>query len=220
MKLRCIKKGNQALTLIETVVIIAVLAIFAVLLIPANHGHAKTIAMKISCLNNIKQITLAVKIWSGDSSPRFPMQVAVEHGGTLGLNTNGDNAWLNYLVMSNELSTPKILICPADIDRLPAATNFSAELKNKISYFIGLDASDEFPERFLCGDDNFMIENTPVKPGLLEVQTNASLAWSSARHKFIGNIALVDGGAYSLTSSNLLNYLHRTNNATNNLAIP
>ena len=220
MKPRCSHQRNHGWTLIELLVVIGVVAIFLALIDFGPPPSAKRKAQRIQCVNNLKQIVLATKIWSGDSTARYPMEVSVARGGTLGLNTNGDNAWLNFLVMSNELSVPKILLCPSDINRFPPATNFSSELKNKISYFIGLDATDEYPQRFFYGDDNFEIGGIPVKSGLLEILTNEPIAWTSARHKTIGNIALVDGSVQTLSNSNLLNRLHQTGLATNRLAIP
>ncbi len=133
---------------------------------------------------------------------------------------SGKNVWLNYLVMSNELSTPKLLICPADTERFPPATNFSTDLVGKISYFVGLNASLNFPQAVLSGDDNFEINGVPVKSGLLQLSTNHATAWTFARHKFAGNIGLADGSAQQLSNSGLTNLLHQTGLATNRLAIP
>ena len=52
----------------------------------------------------------------------------------------GADTFRHFQVMSNELSTPKILVCPADTR--VAAANF-VRLKNQnVSYFVGLEASD------------------------------------------------------------------------------
>ena len=122
--------------------------------------------------------------------------------------------------MSNQLSTPKILHCPSDTDTF-AATNSWSELNNQnVSYFVGLDASENDPQAILSGDDNFEINGVPVKSGLLEFSTNAPIAWSAARHKFAGNISLADGSVQSVTISGLTNLVHQTGLATNRLAIP
>jgi len=51
------------------------------------------------CVNNLKQFGLAVRVWAND---------------------NGEVTPPNIVCMSNELSTPKILVCPADKGREPA----------------------------------------------------------------------------------------------------
>ena len=55
--------------------------------------------------------------------------------------------------MSNELITPKILYCPADLARA-AATNWAGFGTNGLSYFVEGDASDKYPKMILIGDRN------------------------------------------------------------------
>jgi prepilin-type N-terminal cleavage/methylation domain-containing protein len=216
MKPRFPNQRNHALTLIEVLVVIVVLTVLAVVLllalIPARHGGP-------NCRSNLLQIGLASRIWADDNNDKFPMQVSVTNGGTMEL-ANGNNAWINFFVMSNELSTPKILICPQDAKAV-LATNFGAGFNNKnISYFVGLDATDIQPQTILSGDDNFVIGGVPVKSGLLELSMDAPISWTAARHKFVGNIGLADGSVQQITTDGLQQALQKTGIATNRLAIP
>jgi len=84
-------------------------------------AKAKEKAMSINCVNNLKQFGLAVRVWALD---------------------NNDSNPPNVLSMSNELSTPKILVCPADTNR-PVAADWSSFTMANCSYeFLVPDEKD------------------------------------------------------------------------------
>jgi prepilin-type N-terminal cleavage/methylation domain-containing protein len=233
MKPRSSNQANHALTLIEVLVVIAVLAVVAALLLPALLSHHEGRMQLINCVNNLKEIGVAYRVWEGDNGDKYPMFVSVTNGGAMELIATG-NVTACFLVMSNELSMPKILACPDDKKRLPAATSFSdPQLTGKISYFVNLDATENCPQMLLSGDDNFEIGGVPVKSGLVQFSTNAYVAWTSGRHvsynshfwipvrnRFMGNIGLADGSVQQVTTDGLLQLIRQTGTATNRLAIP
>lgn len=224
MKLRVANQKTVALTLIEVLLVISVFAVLATIVFVPMYHAAGGYAKQINCVNNLKQVGLAYRIWAGDNGDKFPMQVSVTNGGTMGL-ANGKNAWINFFVMSNELSTPKILYCPADKGRF-AATSFQTGFNNEnVSYFVSLDANTNSAHALLSGDANFAISGVPVKSGLLELWTNTPATWTSARHFRSCNICLADGsilggGNPVANASDLTNLLFQTGLATNRLAIP
>jgi prepilin-type N-terminal cleavage/methylation domain-containing protein len=221
MKPRFSNQRNHALTLVEVLVVIVVLAVLVVLAIlhVNNEDNWRRKALQINCVNNLKEISLAYRIWAGDNNGKFPFEISVTNGGSMELAATGDVV-TTFQIVSNELTTPKLLICPGDIERFPPAKNFITQLVGKISYFVGLNASANFPQSLFSGDDNFAIGGVPVKSGLLELSTNTPVLWTSARHHFAGNIGLADGSVWQVTQNGLRQTLQKTGSATNRLAIP
>jgi prepilin-type N-terminal cleavage/methylation domain-containing protein/prepilin-type processing-associated H-X9-DG protein len=226
MKPRCSNQRNRALTLTEVLVSVAVVCVLAGVAYLAFH-RPKAVhrivhqnqSSEIQCVNNLKQIGLAFRIWEGDNGDKLPMRVPAKKGGAMEPALRGNVAPI-FQVMSNELSTPRILLCPADADRF-AAKNYQADFDNShVSYFAGVDAADDKPAMFLSGDDNFAIGGRPVKSGLLLLATNAPISWTAARHVNQGNISLADGSVQTTGSSFLRQLLVQTGVATNRLAIP
>jgi hypothetical protein len=103
------------------------------------------------CINNLKQIGLSIRLWGGDNGGNWPFNVPQKKGGTMELCSPGAdgfdaNGWRHFQVLSNELSTPKVLACPADSAKTAAAT-FAALGAANVSYQIrsGKDINSQHP---------------------------------------------------------------------------
>jgi prepilin-type N-terminal cleavage/methylation domain-containing protein/prepilin-type processing-associated H-X9-DG protein len=66
-----IKGHRAAFTLIELLVVIAIIAILAAILLPVL-SKAKLKAQGIYCINNLKQLQLAILMYASDNQEKFP----------------------------------------------------------------------------------------------------------------------------------------------------
>lgn len=66
---------REGFTLIELLVVIAIIAILAAMLLPSL-ARAKETAKRISCVNNLKQMALALRMYGDDNDDNFPARVS------------------------------------------------------------------------------------------------------------------------------------------------
>ncbi len=209
-------KSIRAFTRTELLVTIACLVvILAAIILPAVAKRTAHSA-RIGCLNNIKNIGLAFRIWATDNHDLFPMQVSTNDGGTKELIPSGA-VFPHFLAMSNELSTPKILLCPND--NRPAATNFMSDLTDtNISYFLNLDAVEN-PSDMLAGDRN-LTNRPPAGSRLVPITKNSILSWTEEMHFGKGNLVFGDGHVAQFANGSTGTVVNIPESVTNRLAVP
>lgn len=206
------------MTLLEALFVIFLLFMLAIVLLPALASRHST-GQRINCSNNLKQIGISFRIWEGDNNDKYPMFVSVTNGGAMEA-VAGGNAIAVFQVMSNELSTPKLLVCPEDKHH-HAATNFYDDLTaSTVSYFVNVEGTEANPRGILTGDDNFKVRGVAVKSGLLVLSSNTPVTWSANRHKFFGYLLTTDGSVQQANNATLKAWLFSTNSTAVRLAIP
>jgi type II secretory pathway pseudopilin PulG len=216
MKILLRTQRISALTLLEILVVIAVLGLLAAMLLPAM-VRMKAHDQRVRCVNNTVQIGLAFRVWEDDAGA-YPMAVSQAKGGSLEF-TTGLNAWHHFQVLSNQLVTTSILVCPTDKSRT-AAPDFASLRNANLSYFVGINATNEnMPEMILSGDRN-VTNGSPVKNGMLAVSTNAPAGWTSSMHVRVGDLVLADGSVQQIGNSSLRVAIQRATNAPTLLQMP
>ncbi len=188
-------------SVLEALLVIAVLVILMALLLPGYHGgSSKERARRIQCVSNLKSIALGFRLYANDGDP-YPAYEPT------------NSAWNYFQPLGKEIGSPKILLCPSDKLRSKAALDFETngsihnfssadQQNNALSFFYGVDASEAEPNMILAGDRNIST-NKSMLSGLLNIETNTPLQWTPGLHEEAGNMALADGSAQQLTTPKL-----------------
>ena len=98
-----VPKSQQGFTLIEILVVIAIIAILMSFIFPAV-SRAKEQANVTKCISNVKQVALALTMWAGDHDDELPP-----------VSETLKDSWVGQMIKGSYLK-PKspILHCPSD----------------------------------------------------------------------------------------------------------
>jgi competence protein ComGC len=221
--MKTIAQRKSGFTLIEILIVVATILLIVFVMIP-KLVRAPTRSSRLGCTSNLKQIGLSFRMYSNDHDDLFPFAVPTASGGTREF-TNSPQVFLHFQAMSNELTIPRVLVCPTDskrqqaLDFLHTTNPSSFQSNSNLSYFAAFDAAESKPERLLSGDRN--ITGGVFTNGFLRLlKTNSSAGWTKELHNNAGNISLSDGSVSQTTAQQLQQQLRTNTLPTIRLAIP
>ncbi len=169
-----------AFTLVELLVVIAIVAIALIIYLPTTNKPDGT--RRDACRNNLRQVALAMMLYSGDNRDLCPWEVSTNRGGTKELIETGV-VGEHVLKLKPYLVKPQSLLCPAEHTRFPAPDNYAEFNNSNISYFISFDIVISNPTISIqAGDRHLALSGQPVMPGLFCATNPAALGWSKELH--------------------------------------
>jgi len=219
------KTNDHAFTRIELLFCAAAIAL---VLIPALSVLAsnKTESQRIICFNNLRQIGRGFQMWASDNGNANPWRVPPPEG------TEGNplvvNLWYQFAVISNQLRSPKLLVCPSDSGTRKIADNWSgasggfvnaAYRNNAVSYILS-------PHSILFGARVLLSGDRNIRPSAVgtscsyvgsdaavfsQLARDSQVRWTNSIHGAAGHLAFGDGSVEFATSSQLQSVVNQEN---------
>ena len=135
------------------------------------------------------------------------------------LNPDESFTWRHFQALSNELVTPKVLLCPAEKQRT-AAPDFTALRNENVSYWLNPAAMFGRSDSPLAGDRNVRTTGR-TEWTFIQFGAGDGVEFSADLHGYRGNVLFGDAHVDSLDSRALrLAFAQVTNAATVTLALP
>ena len=148
-------------------------------------------------------------MWANDHDDKFPWQWPIPDGGTLAslsppssfvvaaappIGSAAPVDWIdNFRACSNELVTPKILVCPADKEKTPVE-KWTFASGDTASYFYSPQANKTKPDTIVIGDRNIDGGQSLYDPSCsIYLGSSIDAACSSDLHERSSNFLLGDG---------------------------
>jgi len=172
-------RPGAGFTLIELLVVIAIIAILAGMLLPAL-GRAKQQGQATACINNLRQMSLATRLYADDFAGRYCFTFQVRDANVF------RKAWFNFLQPYQQ--TTNLLICPVRSRKFKEfLANYPSETPDK--------AVSNYAMNFRLGGCDW--------PGTWDSKDWPQVKEASVRNP-VSTVHLTDGGSKPLRSADPL----------------
>jgi hypothetical protein len=210
MRISLNKAAQRALTSAELITVLAVISIIAVLVF-AMMVRSQRVRLRATCIDNQKQIVLSFKMFAGDSAQIYPVEYFTDNAHRFPSNSNRA-VWEYLCLVSNELGSAKVLVCPKDISRRSnSVAGFSQNIdglahplrqNSSISYFLGMSAHETKPNSLALGDRNLALNSASPLYNSLGGDATV-IATNSAWRRFPNEPFHGDSGYYALSDGSV-----------------
>jgi hypothetical protein len=155
------RSPDSGFTRVELLACLVTVALLGLVVLPLVAG-TKPDSARAVCANNLRQIGIALQRWGNDHDDHVPWLVAQANGGTRYLPKTA-TPWFEFIALSNELSSPRLLVCPLDTDSKiaedfttgPRGLANSGYRGNAIGYSLAYDSDFVRPRCVFVTDRDF-----------------------------------------------------------------
>ncbi len=178
---------SKKFTLVELLVVIGIIAILAAMLMPALQ-KARESANRSDCINQLKQIGLAIMMYANDNRGSTPVYITPEYDGK----PANDAEDLKTLWEFDYLKSPQVFICRSTKDKKANEIGELDEDHCSYLYYAGLSSTDYNSEMGMARDKdqnhtlkygNVLFGDNHVE-GIIGKGSSESDAWYTANYHF------------------------------------